>query len=110
MPLCEGANGDTRATPTHNPPTSPFDFTCPGGGPANEVEFGGGNGVTKITSPATVSDSGIVGYRTAATGLGLPLSSLRTSWWVRFTGASAGKYTYVCQVHNGMTGVITVGS
>jgi len=108
VPLCEGPGGqDTPAVPTVVPPTSPFDFAC-NGRPADEFEFTGGNGVTAITSPTTVSDSGIVAYRTAAFGFDLPATAFRSSWWVRFTGATAGTYTYVCMIHDGMDGTIVV--
>jgi plastocyanin len=108
VPLCEGPGGkDTPAIPTVNPPMSPFDFGC-NGRPADEFELTGGNGVTAITSPTTVSDSGIVAYRTEAAGFDLPATAFRSSWWVRFTGARAGTYTYVCQIHEGMDGSIVV--
>ena len=107
-PLCEGPGGkDTPATPTVNPPTGPFDFAC-NGHPADEIEFGGGNGVTTVTSPKTVSDSGLVAYRTEAAGFDLPASGALSSWTVRFTGAKAGTYHYVCQIHDGMDGTIVV--
>lgn len=108
VPLCEGPGGrDTPATPTVNPPMSPFDFGC-NGRPADEFEFTGGNGVTAITSPKTASDSGIVAYRTLAAAFDLPATAFRSSWWVRFTGATAGTYTYVCVIHEGMDGSIVV--
>ncbi len=107
-PLCEGAGGkDTPAIPTVIPPTSPFDFAC-NGGPVDEFETTGGNGVTTVTSPATVSDSGVVAYRTEATGFDVPATAFRSSWWVRFTGATAGTYHYVCMIHDGMEGTIVV--
>lgn len=107
-PLCEGPGGkDTPAIPTVNPPTSPFDFGCDGR-PADELELTGGNGVTAITSPTTVSDSGIVAYRAQVFGFDLPAQAARSSWWVRFTGAAAGTYTYVCMIHDGMAGTIVV--
>ncbi len=108
IPLCEGPGGkDTPAVPTVVPPTGPFDFAC-NGGPVHELELTGGNGVTTITSPATVSDSGVVGYRSEAFGFDLPINAIRTSWWVRFTGAKAGTYNYVCMIHEGMAGTIVV--
>ena len=108
VPLCEGPGGtDTPATPTVNPPTGPFDFAC-NGHPADETEFAGGNGVTKITSPSTVSDSGIIAYRTEAAGYDVPASAFLSSWSVWFTGAKAGTYHYVCEVHEGMVGDIVV--
>jgi plastocyanin len=107
VPLCEGPGGkDAPAVPTVNPPTSPFDFGC-NGRPA-EFEATGGNGVTTITSPSTVSDSGIVAYRTGAFGFDLPAQAVRSSWSVRFTGATAGTYHYVCMIHDGMEGTIVV--
>lgn len=108
IPMCEGPGGkDTPAIPTVTPPQSPFDFGC-NGHPADELEFGGGNGVRTITSPATVSDSGLVTYRTVTAGFDMPSTTARSSWWVRFTGAKAGTYHYVCQIHEGMAGDIVV--
>lgn len=107
-PLCEGPGGhDTPAVPTVNPPMSPFDFGC-NGRPADEFELTGGNAVTAITSPKTVSDSGIVAYRTVASGFDLPAMAVRSSWWVQFAGAKAGTYHYVCMFHEGMDGTIVV--
>jgi plastocyanin len=107
-PMCEGPGGtDTPATPTVIPPTGPQDFACSGGGQP-EFEIGGGNGVTTVTSPTTVSDSGLVAYRTLIAGLDIPASAALSSWYVRFTGAKAGTYTYVCQFHDGMEGTIVV--
>ena len=108
VPLCEGSGGkDTPAIPTVNPPRSPFDFGC-NGRPADEIELTGGNSVTAITSPKTVSDSGIVAYRTFAAGFDLPAMAVRSSWQVTFAGAKAGTYTYVCAIHDGMAGTIVV--
>jgi plastocyanin len=108
IPLCEGPGGkDTPAVPTVNPPMSPFDFGC-NGRPADEFEFGGGNGVRTITSPRTVSDSGLVAYRTVAAGFDMPATVTLSSWSVKFAGAKAGTYHYVCQIHQGMEGDIVV--
>ncbi len=109
VPLCEGPGGkDTPAIPTVIPPMSPFDFGC-NGRPVDEIEFGGGNGVRIITSPRTVSDSGLVAAKTEAIGFDMPLTALLTSWSVKFTaGARAGTYHYVCQIHPGMEGDIVV--
>ena len=108
VPMCEGPGGrDTPAVPTVIPPTSPFDFGC-NGRPADEFEFGGGNGVRTITSPRTVSNSGLVAYRTVAAGFDMPATVALSSWSVRFTGARAGTYHYVCQIHDGMEGDIVV--
>ena len=106
--LCEGPGGkDTPAVPTVNPPMSPFDFGC-NGRPADEIEAPGGNGVTTITSAKTVSDSGLVAYRTVAAGFDLPAQTVLSSWRVTFAGAKAGTYHYVCQIHEGMAGTIVV--
>jgi plastocyanin len=108
LPLCESPGGkDTPAVPTVNPPMSPFDFGC-SGHPADEFEFTGGNGVRTITSPKTVSDSGLVAAPTVASGFDMPASVTLSSWSVKFTGAAAGTYHYVCQIHDGMEGDIVV--
>ena len=108
VPMCEGSGGkDTPAVPTVNPPTSPLDFGC-NGRPADEFELSGGNGVTAIKSPTTVSDSGIVAYRTEAALFNVPATATLSSWQVSFAGAKAGTYTYVCQIHEGMDGTIVV--
>jgi plastocyanin len=107
-PMCEGPGGrDTPAVPTVIPPTSPFDFGC-SGRPADEFEFGGGNGVRIITSPRTVSDSGLMAAPAVVARFDMPASVTLSSWSVRFTGASAGTYHYVCQIHQGMEGDIVV--
>ena len=90
-----------------NPPQSPFDFAC-AGKPADEIEFGGGNGVKTVKTPTTVSDSGLVAYPSVLAGFGVPASGALPAWSVRFTGAAKGTYTYVCQIHAGMTGTIVV--
>jgi len=108
IPMCEGPGGkDTPAVPTVIPPTSPFDFACDGR-PADEIEFGGGNGVTAIKTPTTISDSGLLAYRTEAAGFDVPASAALSSWRVSFAGAQKGTYTYVCMVHDGMQGTIVV--
>jgi len=108
LPMCEGPGGkDTPAIPTVNPPTSPFDFAC-NGHPADEIEFGGGNGVSAVTTPKTVSDSGLVAYPSVLRGFDVPASGALPSWTVNFTGATKGTYTYVCQIHDGMKGTIVV--
>ena len=108
VPLCEGSGGkDTPAIPTVNPPMSPFDFGC-SGHPADEFAFGGGNGVKTITSPKTVSDSGLVASTSVTAGFDMPVTVALASWSVKFTGAAAGTYHYVCQIHDGMEGDIVV--
>jgi plastocyanin len=108
VPSCEAAGGkDTPAVPTVVPPTSPFDFAC-SGHPADEIEFGGGNGVKTVTSPKTASDSGLVASSTVLAGFSVPRTGALSSWAVRFAGAAKGTYTYVCQIHDGMSGTIVV--
>jgi plastocyanin len=109
IPLCEGPGGhDTVAPPIVNPPMGPFDFGC-NGHPADEVGFTlGGNGVSTVTSTKTVSDSGVIAYRTVPEGFNLSRLAVLPSWQVSFAGAKAGTYTYVCQIHQGMDGTIVV--
>jgi plastocyanin len=108
IPMCEGPGGkDTPAVPTVVPPQSPFDFAC-SGHPADEIEFGGGNGVRSITSPTTVSDSGLIAYRTEAAAFDAPATIALSRWSVSFAGAAKGTYHYVCQIHDGMEGTIVV--
>jgi hypothetical protein len=107
-PLCEGSGGkDTPAVPTVNPPTSPFDFGC-NGHPADEIEFGGGNGARIVTSPKTVADSGLVARASEALAFDVPTSGALQSWAVRFANAKPGTYHYICQIHAGMEGTIVV--
>lgn len=106
VPLCESGTTDTPAAPRVTPPTSPLDFTC--GASPLEIEFGGGNGVRHVTSPAAVSDSGLLAPRVLSRALGLPRSATLTSWKVSFAGAAKGTYTLVCQIHQGMAETITV--
>ena len=75
---------------------------------ALEIESGGGNGVNKVSTTKTVSDSGVIGYRTVPDGFGVPRSAILSSWYVRFPNAAKGVYTYVCQIHDGMAATITV--
>ncbi len=108
IPLCESPGGDVGAFPVNFPPAGPQDFGCPTGAGPVEFEFDGGNGVSNVTSPATVSDSGLLGTRRLARSYGLPSSAVLSQWAVTFTSATPGTYTYVCQVHDGMTATITV--
>ncbi|MGE5156191.1 MAG: hypothetical protein ACM3JP_01700, partial [Betaproteobacteria bacterium] len=109
VPLCETSGGgtDAPAFPLVIPPTGPQDFGC-GGGAQLEVEFGGGNGVSTVTSPASLSDSGVLGTKRLSHAFGLPSTAFLGSWTVSFTGATPGTYTYVCQIHEGMEATITV--
>jgi plastocyanin len=110
LPLCENGTVDVPAVPTVNPPTTPFDFKC-GSGPVDEYEIAPGNGVSTVTSPKTVSDSGLLAAPGGAAAFGLPESAALTSWTVKFSGAVAGRYTYICQIHGpDMHGTVTVAS
>jgi len=110
LALCEGSGGaDTPAIPNHNPPQGPVDFSCGGRPFPDEVELGGGNGVTTLTSPATISDSGVVAPRAMLRAFGVPASSAPASWTVRIgRHAALGTYHYLCQIHGGMEGTIVV--
>ncbi len=107
--LCEAQGGpDTPATPTVIPPTGPQDFAC-GKGPADEFEFGGGNGVRRLTSPATVADAGIVSVPAFPGLYGLPSTATINSWSVTVAPTAArGTYHYLCEIHQGMNGTIVV--
>ena len=108
LPLCEGSGGrDTPAVPTVNPPQGPFDFGC-NGRPADEIEFGGGNGARVVTSPKTVADSGLVAAASELFAFDVPMSGALQNWAVRFANARPGTYHYVCQIHQGMAGTIVV--
>ena len=106
LPLCENGATDTPATPTVIPPTGPQDFTC--GGPPVEFEFGGGNGVSHVTSRSTVSDSGLIASAKELAEFSIPSSAASARWTVSFAGASRTRYQYVCQIHEGMVGTIVV--
>ncbi len=99
QPMCEAGSVDI--------PFGPPAFNC-NGGPPDEVELDGGNGVSLVTSPATVSDSGIIGPRRLASSIGLPQTAVLPTWTVSFAGATPGTYTYVCQIHDGMDATVTV--
>ena len=107
LALCESGAVDIPATPTVIPPTGPQDFTC-GGGPPDEVEFDGGNGVNHVTVASSVSDSGVIASPAELFGFGLPATAARRTWTVSFAGATRTTYHYVCQIHDGMTGTIVV--
>ena len=106
--LCENGAVDVPATPTVIPPTGPGDFSC-NGGPPDEIEFDGGNGVNQLTSPGTVSDSGFIASSAELTGFGLPSTAAKARWTAIVAGGAAkATYTYVCQIHDGMAGKIIV--
>ncbi len=110
IPLCESPGGapDGAAVPTVIPPTGPQDFACPGNTPVSEIEFDGGNGVSSVSSPNTVSDSGTLATSRLGHDFGLPASAVLSTWTVSFDAATPGTYTYVCQIHDGMHGTITI--
>jgi plastocyanin len=105
--LCENGATDTAATPTVIPPTGPQDFTC-SGGPPDEIEFDGGNGVSHVTTASTVSDSGFIASAAELSGSGLPTTAGKRTWTVSFSAAARTTYHYVCQIHDGMAGTIVV--
>jgi plastocyanin len=111
--LCEDASSgtDIPATPTVIPPTGPFDFACgTPPHPADEIEFAPGNGVRTLDTPTTVSDSGLIASPVATAALGLPATAALTTWTIGVaSGAPAGTYTFVCQIHDGMKGTLVVG-
>lgn len=100
VPMCEAGSVDT-----------PYLGSCPSGPPPDEIELAPGNGVHDITSPTTVSDSGLLASRRELAALGLPSSAALRSWTVSFHGAASGAYTYICQIHGAaMNGTITVSN
>lgn len=97
MPFCEDGSTDVPVGPTG------CDF-----GPPDELELDGGNGVWQVTTPTTISDSGIIGPRRFASDIGLARTAILNAWTVSFAGAETGRYTYVCQIHDGMEATVTV--
>jgi plastocyanin len=91
-------------------PFGPPAFNC-NGGPPDEIEFGGGNGVSLVTAPGptgTVSDSGIIGPHKLTQQNGTRSTDILNTWTISLAGAAPGTYTYVCQIHDGMESTITV--
>jgi plastocyanin len=85
-------------------------FNC-NGGPPDEIELGGGNGVSLVTAPGptgTVSDSGIIGPHQLTQRIGARSTDILNTWTISLAGAAPGTYTYVCQIHDGMESTITV--
>ena len=111
---CEDATTgtDSPATPLHTPPQGPLDFTCGTGAathPADEIEFAPGNGVRTLADTTTVSDSGLLASWSERAALGLPSTAAFPNWTIGVsTSAPAGTYTFVCQIHAGMTGTLVV--
>jgi plastocyanin len=97
VPFCENGSTDVPIGPTG------CNF-----GPPDELEFDGGNGVSQVTTPTTVSDSGIIGPRHLTADIGLPGTAILNTWTASFAGAAPGTYTYVCQIHDGMGGTVVV--
>lgn len=91
-------------------PFGPPAFNC-NGGPPDEIEFGGGNGISLVTAPGptgTVSDSGIIGPHQLTQRIGARSTDILNTWTISLAGAAPGTYTYVCQIHDGMEATITV--
>lgn len=91
-------------------PFGPPAFNC-NGGPPDEIEFGGGNGVSLVTAPGptgTVSDSGIIGPHQLTQRIGARSTDILNTWTISLAGAAPGTYTYVCQIHDGMESTITI--
>ena len=91
-------------------PFGPPAFNC-NGGPPDEIEFGGGNGVSLVTAPGptgTVSDSGIIGPHQLTQRIAARSTDILNTWTISLAGAAPGTYTYVCQIHDGMESTITV--
>ncbi len=111
IPTCEGPGGvDGPAAPTVMPPTGPQDFGC-NGGPVDEFAFAPGNGVSVLTGPTTVSDSGAMATPQTAEAFGLGSNGALPSWSVRIDrNARQTVYHYVCQIHEGMTGEVIVAN
>jgi plastocyanin len=99
QPMCEAGSVDV--------PFGPPAFNC-NGGPPDELELDGGNGVWQVTTPTTVSDSGIIGPRRLTRDIAAPSTAVLNAWTVSLAGATPGTYTYVCQIHDGMEATITV--
>jgi plastocyanin len=97
VPFCEAGSTDIAVGPTG------CNF-----GPPDELELDGGNGVRNVTTPTTVSDSGIIGPRRLTALIGLPSTAVLHTWTVSFAGAQTGAYTYVCQIHDGMGATINI--
>jgi plastocyanin len=97
VPFCEAGSTDIAMGPTG------CNF-----GPPDELELDGGNGVRNVTTPTTVSDSGIIGPRRLTALIGLPSTAVLHTWTVSFAGAQTGTYTYVCQIHDGMGATINI--
>jgi plastocyanin len=105
--VCETGDSEVPATPGQDP-ADPTGYTCPGGGDL-QFEVGGGNGVSRLTSPATQSDSGTIASAAFLQLSGLPLTAALRSWTVSFAGAAPGTYTYLCEIHgDAMSGKIIV--
>jgi plastocyanin len=102
IPYCEDGSVDI--------PFGPPAFNC-NGGPPDEIEFGGGNGVSLVTAPGptgSVSDSGIIGPQQLTQRIGASPTDILNTWTISLAGAAPGTYTYVCQIHDGMESTITV--
>lgn len=77
-------------------------------GPPEEIVLAPGNGVSTVTTPNDVSDSGLLASTGEGDAFGLSPDAYLHSWQVSFAGAVPGTYHYVCQIHVGMEGTVTV--
>ena len=107
--MCEKGDGtDSPAAPNEIPPQGPADFNC-NGAPADEIELDGGNGVHTVSSTSTVADSGVLIPPSFGRQFNVSRSVYKQAYRITFTG-TPGVYHYVCQIHDGMEGDITIGS
>ena len=103
IPFCENGSMDV--------PFGPPDFNC-NCGPPDEIEFDGGNGVSLVTAPPGPGrrspTRGSSGRIKLTQRIGASSTDILNTWTISLAGAAPGTYTYVCQIHDGMDGSITV--
>ncbi len=98
VPFCENGSTDVLMGPTG------CNF-----GPPDELELDGGNGIWNVPTATTVSDSGIIGPRQLTHAIGAAKTDILNKWTISLAGAAHGTtLTYVCQIHDGMAGSITI--
>jgi hypothetical protein len=90
------------------PPTGPQDFAC-GDNPPDEIELDGGNGVSRLASPKTLSDSGIISGAGFGPSYGVASNVVLQTWTVTLVPtAKRGVYHFECEIHFGMIGTLIV--